>query len=172
MGPTWVLSAPVGPHVGPMNLATKGALVSLMSCWAYYLGNGRVVGGSRRHNAHVTSLYWLVDIFSVDKKERENGRDPEKECVEDGFQDYQRPYVENPPNSQIPQCTRSISHNAPFRTAMCTFLLWMVYCGICNRSMAVFFRSVYHYMCTRLCYAVLCSGYIISSLWIRLMYIH
>ena len=23
MGPTWVLSAPVGPHVGPMNLAIK-----------------------------------------------------------------------------------------------------------------------------------------------------
>ena len=24
MGPTWVLSAPVGPHVGPMNLAIRG----------------------------------------------------------------------------------------------------------------------------------------------------
>ena len=23
MGPTWVLSAPVGPHVGPMNLGIK-----------------------------------------------------------------------------------------------------------------------------------------------------
>ena len=25
MGPNWVLSAPDGPHVGPMNLAIKGA---------------------------------------------------------------------------------------------------------------------------------------------------
>ena len=27
MGPTWVLSAPDGPHVGPMNLAIRGALL-------------------------------------------------------------------------------------------------------------------------------------------------
>ena len=26
MGPTWVLSAPAGPHVGPMNLAIKECL--------------------------------------------------------------------------------------------------------------------------------------------------
>ena len=26
MGPTWVLSAPDGPHVGPMNLAIRGSL--------------------------------------------------------------------------------------------------------------------------------------------------
>ena len=24
MGPTWVLPAPAGPHVGPMNLAIRG----------------------------------------------------------------------------------------------------------------------------------------------------
>ena len=36
-------------------------------------------------------------------------------------------------NSQIPQCTCSISHNAPYRTEMCTFLFWMVHCGIWNR---------------------------------------
>ena len=29
------------------------------------------------------------------------------------------------PNSQIPECTCSISHNAPFKTEMCTFLFWM-----------------------------------------------
>ena len=31
----------------------------------------------------------------------------------------------NGPNSQIPECTCTISHNAPFRTEMCTFLCWM-----------------------------------------------
>ena len=30
MGPTWVLSAPDGPHVGPMNLAIRGIFV--LSC--------------------------------------------------------------------------------------------------------------------------------------------
>ena len=29
-------------------------------------------------------------------------------------------------------CTCSISHNAPFRTEMCTFLFWMEHCGIWN----------------------------------------
>ena len=28
MGPTWVLSAPDGPHVGPMNLAIKDSTLS------------------------------------------------------------------------------------------------------------------------------------------------
>ena len=31
MGPTWVLSAPDGPHVGPMNLAIRGLTVSIYS---------------------------------------------------------------------------------------------------------------------------------------------
>ena len=32
MGPTWVLSAPDGPHVGPMNFAIRGVLCSKKSC--------------------------------------------------------------------------------------------------------------------------------------------
>ena len=32
MGPTWVLSAPDGPHVGPMNLAIRDLMVS---GWCY-----------------------------------------------------------------------------------------------------------------------------------------
>ena len=38
----------------------------------------------------------------------------------------------NRPILQIPQCICSISYNAPFRTEMCTFLFWMVHCGIWN----------------------------------------
>ena len=41
--------------------------------------------------------------------------------------------LHNRPISQLPQCTRSISHNVPFRTEMCTFLFWMVRCWIWNR---------------------------------------
>ena len=29
MGPTWVLSVPDGPHVGPMNLAIRGPILLL-----------------------------------------------------------------------------------------------------------------------------------------------
>ena len=45
--------------------------------------------------------------------------------------------------SQIPQCTCSISHNAPFRTEMCTSLFWMVHCGIWNKCTVGFVRLVY-----------------------------
>ena len=49
----------------------------------------------------------------------------------------------NWPNSQIPECTCSISHNAPFRTEMCTFLFWMEHCGIWNRCILGFVKLVY-----------------------------
>ena len=62
MGPTWVLSAPGGPHVGPMNLAIRdnlfwyiiqssdAFLIALTSCWT----NCRRAGNLQCHNAHVT----------------------------------------------------------------------------------------------------------------------
>ena len=39
----------------------------------------------------------------------------------------------NRPDSQTPGCTCSISHNAGFRTELCTFLFWIEHCGIWNR---------------------------------------
>ena len=53
----------------------------------------------------------------------------------------------NWPNSQIPQCTCPISHNAPFRTEMYTFLFWMVHCGISNRCTVGFMILVYCNRC-------------------------
>ena len=47
------------------------------------------------------------------------------------------------PLSQIPQRTSPISHNAPFRTEMCTFLFWMVHCGIWERCIVGFVQRVY-----------------------------
>ena len=49
------------------------------------------------------------------------------------------------PNSEIPQCTCPISHNAPVRTNICTFLFWMVHCGIWNKCIWGFMRLVYCY---------------------------
>ena len=52
-------------------------------------------------------------------------------------------FTRNWPHSQIPECTCSISHNAQFRTEMCTFLFWMEHFGIWNRCMLGFVKSVY-----------------------------
>ena len=49
---------------------------------------------------------------------------------------------DNWPNSQISECTCSISHNAPFRTEMCKFLFWMEHCGIWNRCVLGFVKLV------------------------------
>ena len=50
----------------------------------------------------------------------------------------------NWPNSQIPECTYSISHSAPFRTEMYTFLFWMGHSGIWNRSIVGFVKLVHY----------------------------
>ena len=52
--------------------------------------------------------------------------------------------LSNWPNSQIPECTCSISHNAPFRTEMCTFLFWMEHYGIWSRCILGFVKLVYY----------------------------
>ena len=36
MGPTWVLSAPDGPHVGPMNLAIRGTRPLIYCEWIHF----------------------------------------------------------------------------------------------------------------------------------------
>ena len=57
MGPTWVLSAPDGPHVGPMNLAIKG---NYMWCTPT-IHTGRLL--FRLHTHHLTLTF--IIIFSV-----------------------------------------------------------------------------------------------------------
>ena len=49
---------------------------------------------------------------------------------------------QNWPNSQMPECIYSISHNAPFRTEICTFLFSMEHCGISNRCILGFVKLV------------------------------
>ena len=43
---------------------------------------------------------------------------------------------------KIPQCTCPISHYVPFRTEKCTFLFWMVHCGIWDRCIVRFVNLV------------------------------
>ena len=42
------------------------------------------------------------------------------------------------------------THNAPFRTEMCTFLFWMVHCEIWNRCILEYVRFVYFTYCAKL----------------------
>ena len=51
--------------------------------------------------------------------------------------------LDNWPNSQIPQYTCPISHNAPFRTEMCSFLFTMVHCGIWDRCIMGIATMIY-----------------------------
>ena len=46
-------------------------------------------------------------------------------------------------NLQVSQCNCPISHNAPFRTEMYTFLFWMVHRGIWDRYIVGLPRSPY-----------------------------
>ena len=50
-------------------------------------------------------------------------------------------------NLQIPQCTCPTSHNAPFKREICTFLFWMVHCGIWDRRIVGFVRLVSYCLC-------------------------
>ena len=59
MGPTWVLSAPNGPHVGPMNLVIRGcSLVSVL--WLY-------IPLSRDTDFMLSTCLWLITEINVHK---------------------------------------------------------------------------------------------------------
>ena len=69
MGPTWVLSAPDGPHVGPMNLAIRDIAVSLshpveirpgansLSGEPDYFGRNKISSGGDLSHYSSASLY-------------------------------------------------------------------------------------------------------------------
>ena len=76
MGPTWVLSAPDGPHVGPMNLAIRGVSNSswrLGSCHSHTLVMWQVVHQECNHDTtdkknminYVTLLAAVWNIMKI-----------------------------------------------------------------------------------------------------------
>ena len=74
-------------------------------------------------------------------------------CVPVGKSSYPMPTTHTKalytrPVSQIPQCTCSISHNTPFKTEMCTFLFWVVHCGIWNRCPVEFVYQFHSTCCS------------------------
>ena len=70
MGPTWVLSAPDGPHVGPMNLTIRGNLLKKdihdMQSYLFRPKKSYIYWGWGGYtNSHISSLYvrWLLCII-------------------------------------------------------------------------------------------------------------
>ena len=81
MAPTWVLSAPDGPHVGPMNLAIRGGfptcLGSNISLCRHVLQTGPVV-------VHFFTIYAFADLcysnllsHACDKQQSPHNPEPE-----------------------------------------------------------------------------------------------
>ena len=71
MGPIWVLSAPDGPHVGPMNLAIRGAfsefyielVLSLLCCGQYCImldHSLSLVMLKSKYSSSTRSMLWLL----------------------------------------------------------------------------------------------------------------
>ena len=131
MGPTWGLSAPDGPHVGPMNLAIRACIYAPHVCftgtrtisWLCQWSNLRGYGWNRpipnKNEARIVCIVLWMYCFS------------DKYVVDE--------LSHNGPISQIAECVCSIPHNAPFRTEMCTFMFWMEQCGIWKRCILGFF---------------------------------
>ena len=63
MGPTWVLSAPDGPHVGPRNFAIWGGLVLIDFTYilqGYSTGTGTIAWLHTTSHSYACILYFVV----------------------------------------------------------------------------------------------------------------
>ena len=64
MGPTWVLSAPDGPHVGPMNLAIRVvSKFSMMQCFLVMLNKIELKTSLGRQGVWVMVWWAVLTIF-------------------------------------------------------------------------------------------------------------
>ena len=69
------------------------------------------------------------------------------ECIQSAWLHYTSPCmhwiyrIKQAP--QTPSCTCPISNNTPFRTDMCTFLFWMMFCRIWDGCIVGYLRGVY-----------------------------
>ena len=69
MGPTWVLSAPDGPHVGPMNLAIRDSLYQPIEAgWCMYasvkwvsIDSGNILSHLWHQASYYLDQWWLID---------------------------------------------------------------------------------------------------------------
>ena len=71
MGATWVLSAPDGPHVGPMNLAISAIMLKILPVYLhiFYFVGFRRMSMTRRQSSEIllamASFRWQVSVPST-----------------------------------------------------------------------------------------------------------
>ena len=67
MGPTWVLAAPVGPHVGPMNLAIRGPWYMHKVMLWFFMSIGAVMRELMWfiYNIPHSYIYWQQAIIAL-----------------------------------------------------------------------------------------------------------
>ena len=67
MGPIWVLSAPYGPHIGPMNLAIRDSYpIVLVDSSRYYNFNFKITNVSTRSSSFNSSNIRLCNPMNLD----------------------------------------------------------------------------------------------------------
>ena len=65
MGPTWVLSAPDGPHVGPMNLAIRDPIIHMShSLYALAMFSGSIFINLNQLDPWIYQIYSVYDFAS------------------------------------------------------------------------------------------------------------
>ena len=62
-------------------------------------------------------------------------------------------------NSRVTQCVCWMTCSAPSGAEVCTFLFWMVHCGMPGRCAVGWVRLVYHYYCLTDLSKLLCGTY-------------
>ena len=68
MGPTWVLSAPGGPHISPMKLAIRGVFEPPLSSWpesSPAMGPDAYRSRRPRTSSSVVFLYWFETTLTM-----------------------------------------------------------------------------------------------------------
>ena len=110
-----------GPRWIPHKGQWRGALMfSLICVWINDWVNNREAGDLRRYRAHYDVILMInskktVTVLLMAVKSHESGSTDQSHK----------------------------SHNAPLRTEMCTFLFWMVYCGVWERCIVGFVSLVF-----------------------------
>ena len=65
MGPTWVLSAPDGPHVGPMNLAIWVYLINdYITTWKHFRITGHLCGDLRHSDVNTMFVNYPYQLIA------------------------------------------------------------------------------------------------------------
>ena len=78
----------------------------------------------------------------------------------------------NWPVSRVPQCACWMTCSASSGAEVCTFLFWMVHCGMPGRCAVGWVRLVYHYYCLTDLSKLLCGTYDVEICFMLYLYLY